>query len=274
MNHLMMFTPLRTSAKTSPSPYEGEGWGGVMFGPLKKPNLGQVALMATGLMSAYVAARYYAARKINAAERLAEALLDSERLHEAARSLPDASDTILAACAAYLINVAYRAAEGQGISSGAEDPIGYSRTHHHAYTHAVTTVLTEANSPEHLLTYAVNLPEVGEVRGTRRVGGLRVTGLSPARPAADTVQITLPYGYTAQLESELEIAEYLITGQTRLYGSATLRDNRGNVGRINISYDGAVTGTITRDAHIVGRFEGKVAQGVTFRQHQIEPGND
>ena len=48
-------------------------------------------------------------------------------------------------------------------------------------------------------------------------------------------------------------------GHTRLFGSATLRDNRGNVGRINIGFDGTVTGTITRDARVIGRFEGKVA---------------
>lgn len=243
-----------------------------LYGPLKKPTLAQIGLLATGLFSAAVIARYYGARKFNGAERLAEALLDSDRLHDAARSLPESTETVLAACAAYLVNVAYRAAEGQGLSGGAEDPVGYSRTHRHPYTHAVTTVLTEANSPEHLLTYAVNIPEVGEVRGTRRVGGLHVTGLSPARPAPDTVQITLTDGYTAQLETDFEIAEYLVTGQTRLYGTATARDNRGNVGRLNVGYDGSVTGTVTRETHVVGRFEGKLSTGITFRQYEIPSG--
>jgi hypothetical protein len=244
-----------------------------MIGPLKKPTLAQIGLLATGIFSAAVIARYYGARKFNGAERLAEALLDSDRLHEAVRSLPDASETVLADCAIYMVNVAYRAAEGQGLSGGMEDPVGYSRTHRHPYTHAVTTVLTESNSPEHLLTYAVNIPEVGEVRGTRRVGGLHVAGLPPARPAPDTVQITLPHNYTAQLETEFEISEYLMTGQTRLYGVATARDNMGNVARVNVAYDGAVTGTVTRDAHVIGRFEGKLATGVTFRHYQIPPGD-
>ena len=133
--------------------------------------------------------------------------------NEAQRSLPEASETVLAACAAYVVDVAYRAAEGQGLPGVAEDPIGHSRTHRHPYTHAVTTVLTESHAPDHLLTYAVTLPEIGEVRGTRRVGALRVTGLSPARPAPDTVQITLTHDYTAQMETEFEIADYLVTGQ-------------------------------------------------------------
>lgn len=238
----------------------------------KKPTLGQIALLVTGLAGAALVARLYGARRYNGAERLAEALLETERLTAAARSLPNASETVLAACAAYLIQVAYRAAEGQGLTAGIEDPIGYSRTHRHPYTQAVTTVLTETHAPEHRLTYAVNIPDVGEVRGTRKVGGLRVTGLSPSRPAPDTAQITLPHGYTAQMETEFEIAEYLVTGQTRLFGAATLRDNQGNVGRINVGFDGTVTGTITRDAHIVGRFEGKVSQNITFRQYELPPG--
>jgi len=166
--------------------------------------------------------------------------------------------------------VAYRAAAGEGVT--AEDPEGYSRTHEHPYTHATVTVLTEKHAPEHLLTYAVDLPDVGEVRGTRRVGAVHPAGLTPARPAIDTAQITLPHGYTAQLESEFEIADYLVTGQTKLFGAATLRDNRGNVARLNIAYDGGVSGTITRDAHVIGRFEGKVSTGVTFRQYEIGPG--
>lgn len=237
----------------------------------KKPTRGQVAALIVLSVAGVAGLRLLGARKINGAERLAEALLDTEKLNEAQRSLPEASETVLAACAAYVVGVAYRAAEGQGIGGVAEDPIGHSRTHNHPYTHAVTTVLTESHAPDHLLTYAVNLPEIGEVRGTRRIGGLRVTGLSPARPAPDIVQITLTHDYTAQMETEFEIADYLVMGHTRVFGSATLRDNKGNVGRINIGFDGTVTGTITREARVVGRFEGKVATGVTFRQYDLPP---
>ncbi len=237
----------------------------------KKPTRGQVAALIAVSVAGVVGLRLLSARKINGAERLAEALLDTEKLNEAQRSLPEASETVLAACAAYVVGVAYRAAEGQSLAGVTEDPIGHSRTHRHPYTHAVTTVLTESHAPDHLLTYAVTLPEIGEVRGTRRVGALRVTGLSPARPAPDTVQVSLTHDYTAQMETEFEIADYLLMGHTRLFGSATLRDNKGNVGRINIGFDGTVTGTITREARVVGRFEGKVSTGVTFRQYDLPP---
>ena len=242
------------------------------FVNLKKPSVPGIALAVTAL-GALAAVRYYGTHKFNSAERLAEALLDGDGLHAAARSLPDASETVLAACASFLIKVSYRAAIGQGLIGGMEDPIGHSRNHHHPYTQAIATVLTEAHSPEHLLTYAMVIPDIGEVKGTRRVGAFRVKGLT--RPANDIAQITLPHGFTGQMESEFEIIENPLTGQTRLFGAATLRDNHGNVARLNIGFDGVANGTITRDARIVGRFEGKIntEQGITFRQYQIEPGD-
>lgn len=231
----------------------------------------KIAILASAAVGGLIATRYLSGRKINGAERLADALLDTEALKEGVHGLSDAAtEKALAACAAYLVGVASRAAEGVGASGGAEDPVGYSRTHTHPYTEATATVLTEAVSPDQLLTYAVNLPQVGEVRGTRRIGSLKMSGLAPARPANDTVQMTLANDYTAQLESEFEVADYLMTGRSRLFGAATLRDNAGNVGRINIAHDGAITGTVTRDARIIGRFEGQVTQGLRFRQNQIE----
>ncbi len=238
----------------------------------RKREVAQLALVASALVGGVVASRYLGARKVSGAERLAEALLDTERLRDANSKLENNSETVLAGCAAYLISVAYRAAEGLGAASGADDPLGYSRTHTHPYTHAAATVLTEANAPEHLLTYALTIPEVGEVRGTRRVGPLKMAGLSPARATPDTAQITLSDGYTAQFESTFEVADYLVTGRTRLYGSATMRDNRGNVGRLHIGFDGTVSGTITRETRVIGRFEGKLASGLTFKQYQIESG--
>jgi hypothetical protein len=242
-----------------------------MFNPMKiSPKATLALLSAAGV--ALVASRYFSSRKISAAERLAEALLDTERLRDGAQKLPDHSEAVLAACAGYLVNLAYRAAEGVGLASGLEDPVGYSRTHSHPYTHATATILTEANGPEHLLTYAVTIPNVGEVRGTRRVGALHMSGMTMARPAPDTLQITLPEGYTAQLESEFETPEYLLIGRNHVFGAATLRDNRGNVGRLNISYDGTIAGTVTRDARVIGRFEGKAQHGLYFKQYQLEPG--
>ncbi|HZO87390.1 MAG TPA: hypothetical protein VFB38_03560 [Chthonomonadaceae bacterium] len=238
-----------------------------------KRDVAKVALLASAALGTVVASRYLGTRKISAAERLAESLLDVGRVPEMARDMPQATETVLAACAAYLIGAAYRASEGLGVASGAEDPVGFSRTLTHPYTHAAVTVLTEATSPEPILTYAVRIPDVGEVRGTRRIGPLRLAGLSLARPTPDTAQITLANGYTAQLESEFEVAEYLVAGRTRLFGTATLRDNRDNVGRVHLGYDGAVSGTITREGRVIGRFEGQLQNGVNFKQYQIPPGD-
>ena len=35
---------------------------------------------------------------------------------------------------------------------------------------------------------------------------------------------------------------------------------------------GALSGTITRDSRIIGRFEGKVSEGLRFTPYQIPPG--
>ncbi|HLK59855.1 MAG TPA: hypothetical protein VKU00_25055, partial [Chthonomonadaceae bacterium] len=163
---------------------------------------------------------------------------------------------------------------GKGAAAGAEDRVGYSRTQTHPYTGAVVTILTEAETPDRVLTYALDIPEVGEVRGTRRVGGVRMSFLTPVRRTPDTMQITLNDDYTAQLESELVTPDFLTTGANRVSGSITLRDNRGNVGRLHIGNDGTLSGTVTRDTQVVGRFEGKVAQGLAFTRFQIGSGDE
>ena len=170
------------------------------------------------------------------------------------------------------MDVAFQAAEGLGSVNKAEDPTGASRTHTHPYTGAAVTVLTEAAGAEQLLTYAVTIPNTGEVRGTRRVGSMKISGLSPARPTPDVAQISLTNDYSAQIETEFEVADYLITGKTRLFGKAHLRDNQGNVAQITIGYDGVISGSVTRDNRVIGRFEGKVAEGLNFKQFEIEGG--
>lgn len=237
---------------------------------IRIPSPAKAALVLSAAAGALVASRYFGARKISSSERLAEALLETERLKSAASRLPDASEAALADCAGYIIAVALRAGEGLGLASGMDDPIGASRTHTHPYTRAAVTVLTETNAPEHVLTYAVTLPDIGEVRGTRRVGALQVTGLSPSRSTPDVLQITLGDDYSAQIETEFQLSEALVTGHGRVFGAATLRDNRGNVGRLNIGYDGAIAGTITRNARVVGRFEGRAPHGLEFKPYQIE----
>lgn len=240
---------------------------GAAINKISKGQIGIIVLAVAGI----VGLRLIASRKINSAERLADALLDTDKLNEAVRYLPHEPESALASCAAYLVNVSNRAAAGQGVTGILEDPVNFSRTQRHPYTNGVTTVRTESHSPDHCLTYALTLPEIADVRGTRNVGSVRLSGLSPARPAPDTVQIKLAPGYTVQAQTEFEIADYLVTGQMRLYGSATIADNLGNVGRLHISFDGVVTGTVTRDAKIVGRFEGKVATGIIFRKYELPP---
>ena len=53
---------------------------------------------------------------------------------------------------------------------------------------------------------------------------------------------------------------------------AHLSDNRGNVGRLQIEQDGAIGGTITRGANVVGRFEGSLSEGLTFKQYPAVEG--
>lgn len=235
--------------------------------PVRK-EAARIAVLASAAVGAVLATRYLGTRKVNCAERLADALLHTEPLRNAA-ALED-SEARLAACADYFLNVAYYAAQGLTGPGVADDPPGYNRTHAHRYARASASVLTEQNVPDLALTFAVSIEEIGEARGTHRVGGLRLSGLTPARPAPDTVQITLTDGYIAQIETEFEVGDYLVTGRTRVFGAATVRDNQGNVGRIHVTYDGSVTGAMTRDTRVIGRFEGHVGRGVQFRRYQIE----
>lgn len=232
----------------------------------------QVAGLAALAVGGLVAGRYFSIRKVSAAERLADALLDTEALRDAADRLQEQPENVLAACANYIIGVSSRASEGLGVASGPNDPVGFSRTKTHPYTQAVATVLTESHAPEQILTYAVNIPGVGEVRGTRHIGSLRFNGLWPAYPTPDTAQVTLAENYTAQVETEFELTDAMVPGGGRIKGAVVLRDNRGNVGRLNIGSDGVIAGTITRDTQVIGRFEGSVAQGARFKPHQIPAG--
>lgn len=62
--------------------------------PFGKPTGGLIALAALAL-GGIVGARYLSTRKISAAERLCDALLDTEPLREAARDLTDRPDARL-----------------------------------------------------------------------------------------------------------------------------------------------------------------------------------
>ena len=91
----------------------------------------KVALVASTLLGGVAVARLLSGRKDDPTQRFTEALLATERLREAAKQMPDAPERLLAACAAYLLDVAYHSAEGLHARGGAEDAIGKSRTRVH-----------------------------------------------------------------------------------------------------------------------------------------------
>ncbi len=239
-----------------------------------KSTTGGIIALATLALGGIVSARYLSTRKISAAERLCDALLDTEPLREAARDMADRPEARLAACANYMVDVCFRSAEGWGIGTGANDPVGYSRLKTHRYTQGAVSVLTEAHVPEHVLNYTVNVPDIAEVRGVRKHGPLTMDGLLPAYAVPETSQISLQDGYTAQIESDLHVTEAFVTGKARMYGALTLRDSEGNVGRLNVGADGVIHGTITHQARVVGRFDGRLGEGVKFKPYQIEPGDN
>src|SRR5438309_390874 len=204
-----------------------------MTTPFGKPSTGSIIALASLALGGIVGARYLSTRKVSAAERLCDALLDTEPLREAARDLAGKSEARLAACAKYMVDVCFRSADGWGIGTGANDPVGYTRLKTHRYTQGAASVLTEAHVPDHVLNYTVNVPDVAEVRGIRRHGPLTLNGLLPAYAVPETAQISLQDGYTAQIESDLHVTEAFVTGRARMYGALTLRDSEGNVGRLN-----------------------------------------
>lgn len=238
----------------------------------KKPSVGQIAVLATAALSSVVAVRYFSTRKESAAERLAEGLLETTRLQTAVGHLPDATHLALSECAGYLLTVALRAAPGVGIARGEDDPIGYSRTQSQGFTGATATVRTETAAPNRTINYAVAIPEVGEVRGVRHIGPLQLTGAIPAHHTPDMVQIVLADGYTAQIETDLHTAENMVVGKDRIFGSMALHDNQGNSGMVRVDFGGGVSGTITQNSRIIGRFEGTLTEGLRFTPYQIPPG--
>jgi hypothetical protein len=227
-----------------------------------------VAIVAGGAAAATAGARYVGSKRINAAERLGTALLDTVRLEEAAKYTDAESEAALAACAAYLINMAHQAAAGI-TGPPTVDAIGFERKVTHERTGAFTTVITTAHDPEARWQFEVTVPGVARVSGSRRLKSSRFTGPKVHMQTPDTVSIRFDNGYFASIESDLEFNGSLLPTKprTQVFGSASLSDNRGNVGRLKIEPSGEVTGTVTRGTDIIGRFEGSLTEGVTFRQY-------
>jgi len=232
----------------------------------------KMVLFAGAALGAVATARFFGSRQITSANRWAECLLDTHALSDALGRLPDSSAQALAACAAYISDAAYFSARGMGLGTGTDDPIGSSRTHTHSYSGAAATVRTEAVSPERVLTYAVDIPTVGEIRGSRHIGPLKLHNYLPARSTPDIAQITLGNSYSSQVVTDFYTVERILAGRDRVFGTATMHDNFGNVARFNIAFDGTVLGTITCDNRIVGRLHGVVGKGVDFKPNQIQSG--
>src|SRR5436190_22059425 len=134
-----------------------------------------LAAVAGGAAVATAGARYVGSKRINAAEKLANALMDSRRLEEAAKYTEDESEASLAACAAYLINAAHQAANGI-TGPPAVDAIGYERKVKDEDTGAVARVITTAHEPEARWQFDVEIPKVGRVSGSRRLKSSRFAG--------------------------------------------------------------------------------------------------
>lgn len=236
---------------------------------MARPPIIGIAALAALALGGVVGARYVRSRKVSGAELLTEALLDTERLRTAVQQPNLESENLLAACADYVLNVVSRSSEGLGLATGPNDAVGQVRAQSHNFTGAKASVVTESDNPNLVMSYVVTIPDMAEISGTRTVGKMTMNGLTPGYPVPDNVQITLKEGYTAQLESDIHLAETLVTGNQKLTGAITLRDNQGNVGRVNLIGDGTVTGTITRDASIVGRFEGHLGGSIVYKKYQI-----
>jgi len=240
-----------------------------MLNAILRKVLGAAAI-AGGAAVATAGARYMGSKRINAAQRLGEALLDIEQLEKAARYTAAESEAALAACAAYLINMAHQAAAG--ISGPPTiDAIGFERKIRSEKSGATATIITTAHEPEARWQFDVEVPGIARISGSRRLKSSRFSGPKVHMQTPDTISIRFENGYFASIESDMEFSGNLlaVTGpRTQIFGSASLSDNRNNVGRLRIEPNGEVSGTVTRGTEIVGRFEGSLAEGVTFRQYQ------
>jgi hypothetical protein len=235
----------------------------------------RMAVFAGGAAAATAGARYVSSKRINAADRLGQALLDTQRLLDAAQYSDTESEAALAACAAYLVNVAHQAAAGIS-GPPALDPVGFERTVKSETSPASAIVTTTAHEPESRWQFEVTVPDLARVTGSRRLTSSRFAGPRVKMSTPDTVSIRFDNGYAARIESDLEFASNLLQvvgPRTHVTGAAHLSDNRNNVGRLQIDQAGEVTGTITRGTRIVGRFEGSLTEGVTFKQYTAVEGS-
>lgn len=228
-----------------------------------------LAILAGGAAAGVAGARYARSKHINAAEQLGRALLDTRRLHDAAELAVPEPESAMAACAAYLINVAHQSAAGM-VAQPTIDPMGFERKCKSDDGTVTSTVITTAHEPEARWQFEMEEAGLARVSGSRRLESARFTAPRISMRTPDTISIRFENGYTVHVESNLEFGANLIKvvgPQTELSGKASLSDNRGNVGCIIIEPDGAISGAVTRGTETIGGFEGSLAAGMTFRQY-------
>ncbi len=229
----------------------------------------RVAAIASVGAATAAAGRYFSSRRVNAAQRLGEALLEDDHLREAQRYSDTESEAALASCAAYLINAAHYASEGI-VGPPANDPIGYERRVQHKGGGAFSSIITTAHEPEMRWQFQTEIPGIGQISGSRRLTNIGISKLSTQMKTPDTMSIRLPNGYSATLESDLKLSGPLLTvpwKKSTPHGVISLSDNKGNVGRLEILNGGQIQGTITRGSEIVGRFDGSLVNGLQFHQY-------
>jgi hypothetical protein len=227
-----------------------------------------VAAVGAGAAAVTAGARYFGSKRHNAAEKLAAALLEVARLEDAARLSATETEAALAACAAYLINASHEAASGI-TGPPTIDPVGTERKLTSDRYDARATVITTTHEPESRWQFEVEYPSIARVSGSRRLKSSKFTGPKVSMQTPDTLSIRFENGYLVNIESDMEFSTNVLnpTSRTKITGNAWLSDNRGNVSRLKIDNNGEVSGTITRGTEIVGRFEGSLHEGLTFRQY-------
>jgi hypothetical protein len=230
-----------------------------------------MGLLASGAFAAAAGVRYYTGRKINAAQKFGQALLDTERLEQAKSYIAQEPEAALAACAAYLINTVFLAVEGM-TGPPHLDPIGYERKVLSSDGSHYAIITTTVHSPEARWRFELEIPNIAQVSGSRRLGQAKLIGSRIRMETPDTVTIRFVEGYAVNIETNLAFSGSLnpLAGKdAQLVGSASLSDNRGNVGRFSIHEEGAISGSVTCGDRTVGRFTGSLQSGLTFRQSSM-----
>ncbi len=228
-----------------------------------------LAVAAGGVGIFSVATKYAESRKINISERFADLLVHPKWIMETDEMAKESPDAALAACCAWLIDMAYKSTEGI-IGAPLMDPVGYERHAYEPKTGYDATIVTTGLEPEACLKYELTLPKIAKVSGGRRIHAGKLNGTRVLIHAPDSVTIKFDSGYAVNIETNFEFSNSLVPvfgGPLQLSGSASISDNRRNVGRISFQQDGAVAGTITNGDRIVGRISGSISDGITIKRY-------